>query len=144
MNFLVKLLVNSIAVIIGSYLLSGVHVQDPIYAVIVAAVLSILNVSVKPLLLLFTLPFTIFTLGLFVLVINASIIMIADWLIPAGFEVDGFWWALLFSLLLSLLNSILESLVKKDNNPGGNGGSRLREPEEGEIQVFDKDGNRIK
>jgi putative membrane protein len=142
MNFLVRLLINSLAVIIASYLLSGVHVKDPVYAVIVAAVLAILNTAVKPVLLVLTLPFTIFTLGLFILVINASIILMADWLIVDGFQVDSFWWALGFSLILSFLNSILESLVKKDDNKGG--GIRNNEPEEGEIQVFDKDGNRIK
>jgi putative membrane protein len=60
---------------------------------------------VRPVLIVLTIPVTIFTLGLFLLVINAAIILLADWLVT-GFTVDGFWWALLFSLILSVVNSI--------------------------------------
>jgi putative membrane protein len=69
----------------------------------------------KPLMILLTLPFTIFTFGLFLLVINAFIIMIAGAWVD-GFKVDGFWWALIFSLILSVISSLLERLVKHDEN----------------------------
>ena len=95
-----------------------------------AAVLGLLNVSVKPLLIIFTIPATIFTLGLFILAINAFIIMIADWIIP-GFEVSSFWWALLFSLLLSFINGIFERLTVKS------------ESQDDSVKVFGKDGKRI-
>ncbi|MEQ6165616.1 MULTISPECIES: phage holin family protein [unclassified Ekhidna] len=111
MNILVKILLSSIAVIIASYLLPGVYVDDFITAVIVAVLLALLNSSVKPLLILFTIPLTVFTLGLFLLVINALIILMADAIVP-GFEVYGFWWALIFSLLLSLINALLSDISK--------------------------------
>lgn len=113
MNTLVKILLSSVAVIIASYLLPGVEVDGFVTAVIIAVLLSLLNVTVKPLLVILTIPLTVFTLGLFLLVINALIILMADAIIP-GFEVYSFWWALIFSLLLSLINSLLSDL-SKDN-----------------------------
>lgn len=114
MNFLIRTLLSSIAVIIVSYLLPGVDVESFFVAVIVAVLLSLLNMTVKPLLIILTIPLTVFTLGLFLLVINALIIMLADGVVP-GFEVNGFWWALLFSLLLSLTNSLLAELSGTDD-----------------------------
>ena len=113
MKFLVKILFSSIAVIIASYLLPGVFVDDFVTALIIAVLLSLLNVTVKPLLILFTIPLTVLTLGLFLLVINAIIILIASSLVN-GFVVDNFWWALLFSLLLTIINSLLTDLSKED------------------------------
>lgn len=113
MKLLIKLLLNAVAVFILAHLLSGVGVDGYIGALIVAVVLSVLNLLVKPILVIFTLPATILTLGLFLLVINAVIILLADKLID-GFSVDGFWWALLFSILLSILQSVLHSLLKDD------------------------------
>ncbi|XOV90825.1 MAG: phage holin family protein [Bacteroidota bacterium] len=114
MNFLIRTLLSSLAVIIVSYLLPGVEVESFFVAVIVAVLLSLLNMTVKPLLIILTIPLTIFTLGLFLLVINALIIMLADSVVP-GFYVAGFWWALLFSLLLSLTNSLLSQLSGTDD-----------------------------
>jgi putative membrane protein len=73
----------------------------------------VLNAIVKPLLVILTLPITIITLGLFLLVINAAIILLGDYFLE-GFKVDGFWWALLFSILLSVVSSILYSIGKKE------------------------------
>ncbi|WP_370086112.1 phage holin family protein [Ekhidna sp.] len=112
MNILVKILLSSIAVIIASYLLPGVAVDGFITAVIVAVLLALLNSSVKPLLILLTIPLTIFTLGLFLLVINALIILMADAIVP-GFEVHSFWWALIFSLVLSVINALLTDLSRE-------------------------------
>jgi putative membrane protein len=75
----------------------------------VAVVLAFLNSIVKPVLTVLTIPITIFTLGFFLLVINALIIIFAEKLV-SGFHVYGFWWALLFSLLLSLCTGILNML----------------------------------
>lgn len=113
MNVIVKILLSSLAVVIASYLLPGVLVDSFLTAVIIAVFLSLLNVTIKPLLIILTIPITVFTFGLFLLVINAIIIQIAGAVVP-GFEVANFWWALLFSLLLSLLNSLLSDL-SKDN-----------------------------
>ena len=109
MNFIIKLLLTAVAVVISAYLLPGVHVDDFLTAIIIGAVLAVLNVTVKPLLIIFTIPATLFSLGLFLLVINAVIILIADWVVP-GFEVDGFWWALAFSLILWLVNTVMQDL----------------------------------
>lgn len=113
MNVLVKILLSSIAVVIASYLLPGVVVDGFITAIIIAVLLSLLNVTVKPLLIILTIPLTVFSLGLFLLVINALIILMADAIVP-GFEVHNFWWALIFSLLLSLINSLLSDLSKEN------------------------------
>src|ERR1044071_3367146 len=85
---------------------SGVHIKNFWAAIVLAVVLAILNAIVKPILIVLTLPFTLVTFGLFLFVINAAIILIADNFID-GFRVDGFWWALLFSLLLSIVTSVL-------------------------------------
>lgn len=131
MDFIIKLFLNAIAVVITAYLLPGVHLQNFGYAVLLAAVLSLLNVSLKPILIVLTIPATIFTLGLFLLVINALMILVADWIITDGFNVDGFWWALAFSLILSFINSIFNRLTVK------------KEYRNDSVQIFDKDGNRI-
>ena len=111
MKLLIKLLLSALAVIVLARLLGGVQVDGYTTAIIVAVVLALLNVVVKPLLILFTLPATILTLGLFLFVINAIIILLADKLV-GGFSVSSFWTALLFSVLLSLLESVLYSLLE--------------------------------
>lgn len=106
MNFIMRIIVTSIIAFGLSYILSGVHIDTFTTAILLAVVLAILNAIVRPLLILITFPITIVTLGLFLFVINAVIILLADKFIR-GFKVDGFWWALLFSLLLSIVTSIL-------------------------------------
>ena len=113
MKLIIKLLLNAVAVVILSKVLSGVNVDSYTTAIIVAFVLSILNLFVKPILIILTLPITVFTLGLFLLVINAIIIVLTDNLID-GFSVSSIWIAILFSILLSILQSILHSLLKED------------------------------
>ncbi|MEM9649509.1 MAG: phage holin family protein [Bacteroidota bacterium] len=113
MKLILRLLLNALAVVILSYVLPGVGVDSMTTAILVAIVLSILNFLVKPILIILTLPITIITLGLFLLIINALIILIAAHFIP-GFEVSTIWWALIFSLLLSFLQSILHSILKED------------------------------
>lgn len=110
MNFLIKLIISTLAVMMVSYILPGVHVQSFGIALMVAFVLAFLNALIKPILVLFTLPITLITLGLFLLVINAIIIIITDRLID-GFEVSSFGIALLFSLILSIVTSVMESLA---------------------------------
>lgn len=105
MKWLTNILLSAIAVLISAYILPGVSVFSFWSAVWVALILSLLNVTVKPLLIIFTIPITFLTLGLFLLVINAVIILLADYFI-SGFEVDGFLWALLLSVVLSVLNSL--------------------------------------
>lgn len=111
MNLVVNLLVNGLAVFITAYILPGVGVENYLVALIVAVVLGLANTILKPLLILFTLPVTVITFGLFLFVINALLILIVDNLVP-GFTVESFWWALAFSLVLSLVSSFLNSLAK--------------------------------
>ena len=113
MKFLLRLLLTALAVVILSKVLSGINVDSYSTAIIVAIVLGLLNFLVKPLLVILTLPITIITLGVFLLFVNAIIILLADYFIP-GFSVANIWWAVLFSLLLSFLQSILFSFLKKD------------------------------
>jgi len=109
LQFILKLIISSIAVLTSAFILPGVYIENYTNALLVAAVLSFLNTFLKPLLIIFTIPLTIFTFGLFLLVINAVIIIVADKLIN-GFEVQSFWWALIFSLILSLTTSFFEAL----------------------------------
>ena len=99
MKTFLKILLTALAVIVLANILPGISVAGYTSAVIVAIVISLLNMFVRPLLIFFTLPATIVTLGLFLFVINAVIILLADKLID-GFEVYGFWAALFFSILL--------------------------------------------
>jgi len=110
MNFILKIVLTAVAVLVIAHFLPGVSVVNFTNAVIVAIVLALLRVTIKPLLIILTLPVTIVTLGLFLLVINALIILLADNLID-GFTVTGFWVALLFSLILSIFESILFSFL---------------------------------
>ena len=105
-SVILRFLLSGLAVLLTAYLLPGVRVEHYGYALLVAAGLSFVNVVVKPILIIFTIPITIFTLGLFLLVINALMILLVSSLVPK-FEVDGFWWALAFSLILSVFNSMI-------------------------------------
>lgn len=113
MKLILRLLLTALAVVVLAKILPGVSVDSYWTAFIVAVVLALLNFIVKPLLVLLTLPVTILTLGLFLLVINAIIIFMADGFID-GFNVSGWLIAIIFSLLLSLVQSILFSILKSD------------------------------
>jgi putative membrane protein len=115
LSFLGRLVVTALAALIVAYLLPGVKIESAGYAFLLAAVLALLNAFVKPLLVFLTLPFTIITLGLFLIVINALIILLADKMLP-GFEVGGFWWAVLFSIILSLVVSIMDGITGSGGN----------------------------
>jgi putative membrane protein len=106
LQFLAKLIIGAFAVMIAAMVLPGVHIPNFVTGLIVTAVLTLLNLVVKPLLVLLTIPVTVFSFGLFLLVINAIIILLAAELVPA-FEVDGFWQALLFSLVFSFVHALL-------------------------------------
>ena len=108
--FLAKLVTTSLAILIVAYLLPGVGVESALSAIGLAIVLSLLNAFVKPLLVLLTLPITVVTLGLFLIVINACLILLAAKIVP-GFSVNGFWWAVLFSIILSIVVSVLETIA---------------------------------
>ena len=111
MKQLIRILVTSVLVMLLAYFMKGVTVAGFEAALIVSIVLGLLNVFVKPVLVFFTLPATLFTLGLFLLVINATIILLCDNLV-SGFRVESFWTALLFSIVLSISESIVFKLTE--------------------------------
>jgi putative membrane protein len=119
-QYIIRIIVSSFAVAITAWLLRGVHIGEPQYitALVVAVVLSLLNSFIKPMLIFLSIPITVFSLGFFLLVINAIIILLASNIVE-GFVVDGFWWALAFSLILSIVTAILDAIggtkVKKIN-----------------------------
>jgi putative membrane protein len=109
-----KILLTALAVMVLASFLPGIEMEDNYFtAVVVAIVISLLNMFVRPLLIFFTLPATIVTFGLFLLVINAVIILFAGKLVD-GFYVSGFWTALVFSILLSIFRSYLFSFFEDE------------------------------
>jgi putative membrane protein len=113
MKLLTRIIATSILVLLIAHFMTGVHVKDFVTSLLVAIVLGLLNVFIKPIFVLLTLPVTIFTLGLFLLVINAIIILLCTHIV-GGFYVDSFFTALLFSIVLSLSQSILFAFIGKD------------------------------
>jgi putative membrane protein len=113
MSIIVNWILSAIAIGITAYLLPGVHINGGVTTLLVlSVVLGLINAILKPILKLLTLPITILTLGLFSLVINALMILLASSIVP-NFVVDGFWWALLFSIVLSLVNWFFAGLKDK-------------------------------
>lgn len=111
MKILLHWLASALAVFITAYLLPGVVVSGFMAALVAALIIGILNAFIRPILLIFTLPINILTLGLFTLVINAFLIMLASSLVP-GFFVRSFFWAMAFSLVLSVVNFFLHRMGK--------------------------------
>jgi len=103
-----------LAIMISAYLIPGVYLAGFWTALWLALFLGIVNILLKPILILITLPINILTLGLFTFVINALIILLASSVIK-GFEVKGFWIAMLFSIVLSLVSYLLNSIFKASN-----------------------------
>ena len=112
MNLLIRLFITAAVAYGLSIILKGVHIPNFTDALILAVVLALLNTFIKPILVILTLPITIITMGLFLFVINALIILLADRLMD-GIRIDGFWWAVIFSLILSVASSVVYSLVEK-------------------------------
>lgn len=106
MKFIIKLITTAAIVLLISHFWSSVHVDNFTTALVVAIVLAFLNVFVKPILQFFSFPVTVLTMGLFLLVINAAIIMLCDYLVE-GFHVNSFLTALGFSIILSVCQSIV-------------------------------------
>ncbi len=110
MGIIFNLLIGSLAVLISAYIVPGIKVTDFFTALVVVVVLGLLNMFIKPFLILFTLPINILSLGLFTLVINTIIILLASKIV-SGFSVQTFWSAFIFSLILALVNYFLHSLI---------------------------------
>ncbi|MBE9481796.1 MAG: phage holin family protein [Bacteroidetes bacterium] len=106
MDFIIKLLITAVVVMFTAWILPGIQIKNYWSAIIVAIILALLNIFVKPVMVFLTIPLTIITFGLFLFVINALIILLAG-AIVSGFRVMGFWWALAFSIIISLISYIL-------------------------------------
>jgi putative membrane protein len=113
MKTFIHFIVSTIAILITAYILPGVHISGLLTAFVLAVVLGAINLILRPILIFLTLPITIFTLGLFVLVINGLLVMLASYIVP-GFTVDSFWSALLFGIVLAIVNWVLQVFDKKE------------------------------
>jgi len=110
-NLLIRLLLTTILIVVLANFLPGIHVDTIKAALVVAVVLALLNTFLKPVLVFFTLPITVLTLGLFLLIINAGMVLLADYFIDE-FRVDTFLNAIIFSVVLSVSQWILNLFVK--------------------------------
>jgi putative membrane protein len=109
-RFLTKLIILTLTILAAGNLLEGIVIADILTAIIAALVFAILNALVKPVLVVLTLPITVLTLGLFLLVLNALILLLTSWLVD-GFFVVNFWWGLLGSIFISIVSGIVTWLV---------------------------------
>ena len=110
MGILIRWVILTASIIIASYLLEGIHISGFFSAFFAAAALGILNALFRPILLILTLPINVLTLGLFTFIINALMLKMASGIIP-GFEVYGFWTAVIGSLIISVISWLLNSFI---------------------------------
>ncbi|HQA95936.1 MAG TPA: phage holin family protein [Candidatus Colwellbacteria bacterium] len=108
MKTFINWVISAVAIIIAAYVLPGVNVDGFLAALILAVVLGAINAFIKPIILFLTFPINIVTLGLFTLVINAALVILASYIVP-GFSVASFWWAMLFSIVLSFVTTVFSS-----------------------------------
>ncbi|KKT25190.1 MAG: hypothetical protein UW07_C0001G0022 [Candidatus Nomurabacteria bacterium GW2011_GWF2_43_8] len=113
MKTLIHFIVSALAILVTAYILPGVHVDGIVAALVLAVVLGVINTILRPILVFLTLPLTIVTLGLFILVINGLLVMLASYIVP-GFTVASFWWALLFGIVLAIVSWVLERFEKEE------------------------------
>jgi len=113
MKTLIHFVVSAIAILITAYVLPGVYVDGLFAALVLAVILGVINTFIRPVLVVLTLPLSIVTLGLFVLVINALLVMLASYIVP-GFTVAGFWYAFLFGIVLAIVSYVLQ-IFEREN-----------------------------
>ena len=117
MRFLLRLIVNAIALVITAYVLPGIHVNTDIGPLLlVALIFGIVNALVKPVITVLSCPLILITLGLFYLVVNGLMLLITDELAGGNFDVDGLGWAILGGIVLGLVGMVLESLLGLDDD----------------------------
>jgi len=110
MRFLLRVVLNTVAVLLAARIIPGISVASPTAAILAGIVLGVINATIKPVLIVLTLPFTLLTLGLFIFLVNALCLGLVAWLVP-GFGVHGFWAALIGSAFISIVSWILSALV---------------------------------
>jgi putative membrane protein len=120
MRFLIWVVVNALALGVAVWLLDGISISGAatedqvIKLVLVALIFGVVNAVVEPIVKLFSLPFIILTLGLFLIVINALMLMLTSWIageVGLGFVVDGFWTAVLGGIIITISTWILEAVL---------------------------------
>ena len=111
MKLIIRWIVSAIAIAITAYLLPGVQVDGLVALFILAIVIGGMNMFLRPILIFLTLPLSVITLGFFILVLNALLVLLATVIVP-GFAVDNFWWALLFSVVLALVHAVLHRMER--------------------------------
>ena len=112
MKTLIHFAVSAIAILITAYILPGVSISSLLTAFVLAVILGAINLTLRPALVILTLPITVMSLGFFILIINGLLIMLAGYIVP-GFSVANFWWAFLFGIVLAIVNSVLQILERK-------------------------------
>ena len=110
MRFLLRLIVNGVAVMVAAYVIPGLHVATTASAFVAGIVLGLVNAVIKPLLIVLTLPFTLITLGLFLFVVNAICLGLVAWLVP-GFTISGFFAAFFGALVITLVSWLLNGIL---------------------------------
>jgi putative membrane protein len=111
-NFLVRALINAVAIAVTSYFVGGVNVDTNLLPLfLVGAIITIINATIKPILKVLSFPVTVITLGLFILVINALMLGLAAWVSGSMLDVNGIWPALIGGIVLAIVNMLLESVL---------------------------------
>ena len=108
---LLRLILTTLAILLVTNVYSGIQVDSVTTAIIAAVVLALINTVVRPIVVLLTLPISMLTLGLFLLIINAAMLSLAAWLVN-GFDVGGFWDALIASFIISVVVALMSGLVR--------------------------------
>jgi putative membrane protein len=110
-QFLLTWIITALSLLITAYLIPGIIIKGFVVAAIAALVMGLINAIVKPILLIFTLPLTVLTLGLFLFVVNAISFSLVSYFTP-GFTIITFWDALFGSIILSIVSSVLSQLLE--------------------------------
>jgi putative membrane protein len=114
MRFLLRLLLNGIAIVVAAWFIPGVRLTGIVPALLAAAILGFVNALIRPILLLLTLPFTLITLGFFIFVVNAICFALTAALVP-GFEISGFFSAFFGAIIVSLVSWVLNTMLADDS-----------------------------
>jgi putative membrane protein len=138
-DFVQRWLISTVAVLVATYIVPGIHYEHWLDLLVATFVLGILNTFVRPLLMLLSLPLLLVTLGLFTLVINAGLLLLVGWLLSPKFQVAGFGPALLGALVISVVTLVLNSLTRTGNArfEVHRGGRPRRGPPDGDGPVID-------
>jgi len=111
---LIRWISNAVALFVAAWLLSGVDYGDQWWTLLIAAaVFTVVNFAVKPILAVLSIPFIVVTLGLFYFLINVLMLYLTDWLVP-DFEIDTFWWGALAAIIVSFVNFLMHRLLPED------------------------------